>query len=225
MEETSGVTAKKSRSSQKVKKGFLIALAVILCIILLSSVILIFEAFLFGDRIPGNFVIKPAAENLENMAPTIKKGDFIILVSIGDRTLEEGDVVSYYVPQKGFVLGRILSSDGEKYAVGGDAETASMLVSRDDMRGLWKGFRIPLLGWIYIWCQTVWGFIIALVLIIAIDIVVSLVMRNNAKKNGHGDESAVGLGLIGMLVANAIMSGGSKNSKGTKGAGGNGQQS
>ena len=224
MEKTSGVTTEKSRTSQKVKKGFLIALTVILCIILLSSAILIFEAFLFGDRIPGNFVIKPAAENHENMAPAIKKGDFIILVSIGNRTLEEGDVVSYYVPEKGFVLGRIISSDGEKYAVRGDTDTdaASMLVSRDDMRGLWKGFRIPLLGWLYIWCQTVWGFIIALILIIAIDILVSALMRNKAEKNGEGDEKTVGLGLIGMLVANAIMSGKNKGGKNTKGAGNNG---
>ena len=97
-----------------------------------------------------------------------------------------------------------------------------MLVSRDDMRGLWKGFRIPLLGWLYIWCQTVWGFIIALILIIAIDILVSVLMRNKAEKNGEGDEKTVGLGLIGMLVANAIMSGKNKGGKNTKGAGNNG---
>jgi len=143
-------------------------------------------------------------------------------VSIGNRTLEEGDVVSYYVAEKGFVLGRIVSTDGEKYAVRGDTDTASMLVSRDDMRGLWKGFRIPLLGWLYIWCQTIWGFIIALILIIAIDILVSVLMRNKAEKNGKGDEKTVGLGLIGMLVASAIMSGKNKGGKNTKGAGNNG---
>lgn len=216
MKSTSNATAAKKSASQTVKKCLLIALTVLLCIVLLSSVILIFEAFAFRDRIPGNIVYKPAAEKHGNMSPTIKKGDYIILKALGDRELGEGDVISYRIPDKGFVLGRIQAVDGEKYFVFGDAETAEtgVLVSRSDIRGVWNGFRIPLVGWVFILCQTVWGFAAALALIIAIDVLISALMRKKAEDLGKKDLKTVGLGLAGILILNCFL----KKEKETGGA-------
>ncbi len=201
LKSTSNAAAKKS-PSQTVKKCLLIALTVLLCIVLLSSVVLVFEAFVFRDGIPGNIVYKPAAEKHGNMSPAIKKGDYIILKALGDEELGEGDVISYYIPDKGFVLGRIQAVEGERYFVFGDTETAEtgVFVSRSDIRGVWNGFRIPLVGWVFIFCQTVWGFVTALVLIIVIDILVSVLMRKKAEDLGKKDFKTVGLGLAGILI-------------------------
>ena len=56
------------------------------------------------------------------------------------------------------------------------------------------------MGWVFIFCQTVWGFVTALVLIIVIDILVSVLMRKKAEDLGKKDFKTVGLGLAGILI-------------------------
>ena len=80
-------------------------LYLVIAVLMLSSVLLIAESLLFGDRIPGNLNWKPAAAETEAMNPTVKKGDLVILRSVRDDDLTAGTVVSYYT-DGGYVLGR-----------------------------------------------------------------------------------------------------------------------
>ena len=48
-------------------------LYLVIAVLMLSSVLLIAESLLFGDRIPGNLNWKPAAAETEAMNPTVKK--------------------------------------------------------------------------------------------------------------------------------------------------------
>ncbi len=159
---------------------------VALALLVLSCAILILQSILPIDRMPG--VLRPSAENNTSMSPTIKRGDFLLLRSAKDG-IEEGDVVSYKT-DRGFALGRVIAEDGDEIIVRGDADSIAVKVAKENVRGIWNGFRIPLLGYPILWIQTAPGCIIFIALFILLDVAISLLAgKKKQKKTGTGENT------------------------------------
>lgn len=178
----------KHSTGQKITFIIHIVLTVILAIIVLNCVFLVAESFLYGDKIPGFFSLKPGAEGNETMEPTIRMGDFIILNSVGNRELSEGDVISYRTGG-GFAIGRILTVNGNVFMVKGDAEADkdAVPVQIEEIRGVWNGFRIPILGYLFLCMRTVPGFILILLILLLLDGIMSVYLRRKASKSDDED--------------------------------------
>ena len=186
-------------------------LYLVIAVLMLSSVLLIAESLLFGDRIPGNLNWKPAAAETESMNPTVKKGDLVILRSVRDDDLTVGTVVSYYT-DGGYVLGRITERHGAISLVMGDAETESVAVQNADIRGIWNGTRIPLLGYLVAGIQDAPGVVLMIVAVILLFMIVMAIARRS--KAGDGDGAVVYIpsseseGLAFVLCSLSLLGGG-----------------
>lgn len=186
-------------------------LYLVIAVLMLSSVLLIAESLLFGDRIPGNLNWKPAAAETEAMNPTVKKGDLVILRSVRDDDLTVGTVVSYYT-DGGYVLGRITERHGAISLVRGDAETESVAVQNADIRGIWNGTRIPLLGYLVAGIQDAPGVVLMIVAVILMFMIVMAIARRSEAGDGDGAvvyiPSSESEGLAFVLCSLSLLGGG-----------------
>ncbi len=163
-----------------------IALLVLLALFVFSCAVLILQSVIPTDRMPG--ILRPSAENNSAMSPTVKRGDFLLLRSANDG-IEEGDVISYKTV-RGFALGRVIAEDGDEIIVRGDADSIAVKITKESVRGIWNGFRIPLLGYPILWIQTVPGCIVFIVLFILLDVAISLLTeKKKQKKIGTGENT------------------------------------
>ncbi len=162
-----------------------IFLLVLLALFVLSCAVLILQSVLPIDRMPG--LLRPSAENNSAMSPTVKRGDFLLLRSAKDG-VKTGDVVSYK-SGRGFTLGRVISEDGDEIIVKGDADCVAVKIAKESVRGIWNGFRIPLLGYPILWIQTVPGCIIFIVLFILLDVAISLLAGKKKQKDAENIEN------------------------------------
>ena len=180
--------------------AFHTVLVILLSIFALSSIILIAESVLPGDRMPG--LLRPSAVNSATMAPTVRRGDFILLGSSGDR-FEKGDVISYST-EEGFALGRIVGMVGSDCLVKGDAEpdTAVVRIEKERIRGVWSGFRIPWLGYPILWIRTAPGFVLSVLAILLIILMVSAFSR---KKRRIGDACEAEVQGVGASLCASLL--------------------
>lgn len=148
-------------------RGLFIALLILL---LLGCAVLIVQSLIPADRMPG--LLRPAAENNNTMSPTLRRGDFLLFRTPEDG-VKVGDVVSFRA-ETGFALGRVLAADGNSVRIKGDAEADSMavIVPREAVRGVWNGFRIPLLGYPILLVQTAPGCLLVVLGVLLIDVLV-----------------------------------------------------
>ena len=156
----------------------------LLAVLMLSGVLLIAESLLFGDRIPGNIGWKPAAAKTNAMEPTVRKGDLVILYPVGEEELTEGTVVSYRT-EAGFVLGRITARNGAVSLVKGDAETESVTVENAEIRGVWRGTRIPLIGYFVSTVQNSPKLVLAIVAAVLLFLLISAIARRSVDESGN----------------------------------------
>ncbi len=193
----------KNSAKRFMERGVRILWKTLLCMVILSCIVLIAESVLWSSQIPGNFVFKPGVEKNHAMEPTVKRGDFIILVRVNDTLLQEGAVVSYQFEQQ-FVLGRIVATENGAYWIKGDADAkdTAKLVQKEEIRGVWNGFRIPILGYPILWVQTVPGFVLIFVLFLMLDLLLSALIRRKVKKEGKEPDRNTGFGFCGVLLLN-----------------------
>lgn len=176
-----------------------IVLLVLLALLVLFSVILIVQSVVSGDRMSG--LLRPSVEQDVFMSPTVKRGDFLLLRSVKGG-IKINDVVSYRT-ESGFALGRVLSVDEKSLTVKGDAEADafSVTIAKENVRGIWNGFRIPLIGYLIIWVQTATGCLLIILALLLIDVLVSVLIQRKTKKENNGDEdSYIGFGICGILL-------------------------
>lgn len=175
-----------------VGRGFLRFLGgilwLVITVLMISSVLLIAESLLFGDRIPGNINWKPAVAKTAVMEPTVKKGDLVILRPVGEEDLTVGTVVSYHT-DGGYVLGRITERHGAVSLIKGDAETESEAVENTDIRGVWHGTRIPIIGYFVAGVQSAPGVVLMVVAVILLYMIVMAIVRRS-----YADEAVVYFG-------------------------------
>ena len=181
---------------RKVGASCRIALLILLILLILSCITLILQSVLPGDSMPG--ILRPSAENRDTMFPTVTRGDFLLLRSPAGG-VAVNDVVSYRV-DGGFVLGRVTAADDATVTVKGDAETAAFAVTieKSAIRGVFSGFRIPLLGYPILWMQTVPGCLLFLFVFLLLDLLAAVLLQ---KKNGeNGADDFAGFAMGGVLL-------------------------
>lgn len=175
----------------------------VLTVLVVGCLWLIAESILPGDRMPGTAVLKPAAEKNTAMEPTVRRGDFVMLSPMDGQALSVDTVVSYRTDE-GFVLGRIIGADGGIYLIRGDAADAKdfAAVRQEDIRAVWNGFRIPLLGYLIIWAQSAPGIVLLVVAVVLLDFLISAAIRRRLRRSADFDAEAEGVAfsLCGLLV-------------------------
>ena len=156
----------------------LIALVIILGII--TTIISITSN---EDGIPNVFGYSPFSIQTNSMAPSLKSGDLIIVKSVDPATLKVGDIISYYDTIDGenvIKTHRIVNifDDGVRlYTTRGDNNDVDddYVLTEVDIIGKYQSIRIPLLGYIIDFFKSKWGFLLFIVVPLAIIFIVQLI--------------------------------------------------
>lgn len=135
------------------------------------------------DGIPNVFGYSPFSIQTNSMAPTMKAGDLIIVKSIEPKSLVVGDIISYYDTIDGenvIKTHRIISiiDDGVRlYTTRGDNNDVDddYVLTEVDIIGKYQNIKIPLLGYIIDFFKSKWGFLLFIVLPLAVIFVVQLI--------------------------------------------------
>lgn len=172
----------------------------LLILLLLGCAVLIVQSLVPADRMPG--LLRPAAESNNTMAPTLRRGDFLLFRTPGSGDgVQVGDVVSFRA-ESGFALGRVVAADADTVQIKGDAEADSMtvIVSRDALRGVWNGFRIPFLGYPILLVQTAPGCLLVVLGLLLIDTVVWAAVRKRRLEESRDETVGFAASLGGVLL-------------------------
>ena len=168
------------------KKTGRIIVDVLLVLALVILFVVSFTAFVTksGSGVPSFFGIRPFAIQTESMSPTFDPGDLIIDTVVKDTdTLEVGDIITFWTVIQGErVLNthRIVEiSDYENYrafTTKGDNNTIEdgLTVHENEVVGKYC-FRIPKLGSVIDFLQTSTGFLLVIVVPVAIFFVYHLI--------------------------------------------------
>lgn len=138
-----------------------------------------------GNSVPNIFGIRILSIQTESMYPTLLPGDMIFDTPVKDTgELEIGDVITYWTVIDGE---RVLNThrisqiyDGGGYLIfetKGDNNTASdsLTVHESEIVGQWNGARIGGLGKVFDYLQTSTGFLIVVVIPVAIFFIFHLI--------------------------------------------------
>ena len=170
----------------KGKKVFSIIVNVIIWIIIIFATLLTISTLNSrGDGVPNLFGYIPLNVQSESMEPEIMKGDLIVDVEYNPNTMQlnKGDVISFISEisnQRVLITHRIdhvLSiNQMVSYITKGDNNLKSddNQVATGDIVGVWKGFRLPLVGTISNFLQTKTGFISCVILPLALFFIYQL---------------------------------------------------
>lgn len=176
-------------------RGLFIALLILL---LLGCAVLIAQSLIPADRMPG--LLRPAAEPNNTMSPTLRRGDFLLFRTPEDG-VKVGDVVSFRA-ETGFALGRVIAADGDAVKIKGDAEseTVAVIIPREAVRGVWNGFRIPLLGYPILLVQTAPGCLLVVMGLLLIDAMVWSAVRKRRLEESEAESVGFAFALSGVLL-------------------------
>ena len=170
------------------KKGsnvgsIIITIVLVLCILL--AIFAGYSAFASkaGTGVPSIFGIRPFAVQSDSMVPTFKKGDLIIDKSVDPKTLQVGDVVTFWTiinGQRVLNTHRIVNITDQGnflyFDTKGDNNTIGDAsgVHQNDIVGKYM-FKIPNVGTILDFLQTTLGFGLCIVLPVAIFFIYELI--------------------------------------------------
>jgi len=183
---------------QRVLSGAGYGLSLVLLPILIVNVILIIEAKVKPDEIPGIFGVTPLAVVTDSMDPAIEAGDLILTEKVPAEELKVGDIIAYLSPPlgaKAVVTHRITaitrSEEGSLlFTTRGDAnsEDDSRPVSAENLVGRFRR-RVPKLGQAAIFMRTVPGMLLFVCLPTLLFASAEIIA---AKREGrrHSEESA-----------------------------------
>lgn len=138
-----------------------------------------------GNGVPNVFGVRILSIQTESMYPTLNPGDMIFDVAVKDTSeLQIGDVITYWTVIDGE---RVLNThriseiyDGGGYLIfetKGDNNTVadSLTVHESEIIGQWKGAKIGGLGKVFDYLQTSTGFLIVVVIPVALFFIFHLI--------------------------------------------------
>ena len=170
---------KKEEGKKPKSKAVSIIVDVILVLAIVFALFATYSAYTAkqGDDLPGLFGVKMASVLSDSMKPTFEKGDMIFCTAVKDAsTLQVGDVITFHTVINGertVNTHRIISiSDGGSHRIfttQGDNNSVadSLSVHENDVIGKYR-FHIPNLGSAFEFLQTSTGFLIIIVIPVAI---------------------------------------------------------
>lgn len=195
----------KFRKKEEKSNPFLSAIGVIICLILapvlILNIVLIVQGFTHDDSVLPNIGGKfPLMVQSGSMSPTIEVGDLIIVsVPEDGADFKKDDVITFWDEEPGgpLVTHRIAEvtkdDDGKKaYRTKGDANSAedAVLVYDKDIVGVYVT-RIPYLGDVAMFMQTIPGLIVCVVLPLFIFVVYDLIRRRQLSKSEQEETAAL----------------------------------
>lgn len=203
---TSEVNAENIKKSDKNSASKpLTVLGIIACIILapilILNVFLIIQGFTAdSSTIPNIGGIFPLMVQSGSMSGTIETGDLMLAHTVDDtKSFTEGDIIVYWDNAPGGILvtHRIVEvtkdDDGKlAYRTKGDANSVadSNLVYPDKIVGTYQG-RIPWLGNVAMFMQTIPGLIVCVILPLALFIIYDVIRRRSIEKSEKAETAAL----------------------------------
>ena len=179
--------------------GTLNIIGIVLCILLIPvlifNCILLIKGIAKPDQVPSIGKNVPLIVITESMEPDILAGDIIICHKVDPQTLKEGDVIAFFDPAStgsAVVTHKIekviYADDGvtikefKTYGINnlnadGSFDVDKRPVPVENVVGIWEGDRIPVIGHIALFMQSVWGLIICVFLPLACFVTYELLQR------------------------------------------------
>lgn len=135
------------------------------------------------DGIPSVFGYSPFSIQTNSMSPTLKTGDLIIVKAIDPSSLKVDDIISYYDTIDGenviktHRIVSIIDDSTRLYTTRGDNNDVedNYVLTEVDIIGKYQNIRIPLLGYIIDFFKSKWGFLLFIIIPLAIIFLVQLV--------------------------------------------------
>ena len=177
-----------------------IVVSLILIPILILNMVLILKNAVNPDKVPsiGNSI--PLVVVTESMEPKIKAGDMIITKITATEDIGEDDVIAFFDPaskNNSVVTHRIIGKyeqDGTVYfKTRGDNNNTNDLydVPAENVIGVWRGFRLPLLGHVMLFMQSTLGLIVCIALPVSLFILAEVLQRRKKDKESQSDIDAL----------------------------------
>jgi signal peptidase len=177
-----------------------IALCVLLIPILVINCILIVKSWVNKDEVPNIGGRTPLIVLTDSMEPKIKAGDVIICHKIAPEDVREEYVIAFFDPASkndAVLTHRVVDieeKDGILYfQTNGDSNNSEdkLWVPETALIGLWKGFRIPIIGHIALFMQTTGGLLVCILVPLAIFLGYDAYRKKKADKTQKDDVEAL----------------------------------
>lgn len=190
----------KANVLEKVKSLVGIILCIILVPILVVNLTLIAKSYINKDEVPNFGGTLPLIVLTDSMKPEINSGDLIICHTINAEDVKEGDVISYFDPDGNGtsvvthrVVEVLIDENGElSFKTRGDANNADdkTLVPAESLVGIYD-FNIPHAGNIALFMQSTTGFVVCVLVPVALLIGYDAMKRKKSEKNNEKDMEAL----------------------------------
>ena len=194
-------------SEEKQKKSVghrvLTIVGIVLCVILIPMLIinctLIIKSYAHPDEVPGLFGVMPMIVLTDSMYPDIQSGDLVFAKTVDAKEVKVGDVISFFDPavshQQSVVTHRVTAIDTEgslAFTTKGDANNTAdkMPVPAENLIGVYIG-RIGGAGNVAMFMQSTTGFVICVVLPIALFVLYDFLRRKAYEKENAADTEAL----------------------------------
>lgn len=181
----------------------LTVVGIVLCVILVPMLVinctLIVKSYTQPDKVPGMFGVTPMIVLTDSMYPDIQSGDLVFCKTVDTDSLKKGDVIAFFDPaaghQQSVVTHRIESvetKDGLSFVTKGDANNTAdeKPVPAESVIGLYFG-KIAGAGRVAMFMQSTRGFIICVVLPIALFVLYDFLRRRAYEKENAADAKAL----------------------------------
>ena len=186
------------------KQKTLTIVGIVLCAwlipILVINCILIVKSWVNKDEIPNIGGRTPLIVLTDSMDPKIKSGDVIICQEIDGEDVREGFVIAFFDPASKndtVVTHRVVDieeKDGILYfQTKGDAnnDVDKIWVEETAVIGVWKGFRLPLIGHVALFMQTTGGLLVCILVPLALFLGYDVYRKKKAEKKQKDDVEAL----------------------------------
>ncbi|MBQ8606176.1 MAG: signal peptidase I [Clostridia bacterium] len=187
-----------------VSHKILTVIGIIMCIVLIpmliTNVTLIVKSYVNPDKVPDVGGYMPMIVLTESMQGTINAGDLIVIKTAKPEDIEKGDIITYFDPKSSknstttHTVIDIKTEDGKlMFETKGDANNAADTepIPADKLVGEYTGIRIPGMGKVAMFMQTVPGLIVCVVLPLLLLVGYDVIRRRKFEKAKQTDTDAL----------------------------------
>ena len=204
------------KTAKSKQQKILTIIGIVLCAILVPILILnctlLIKSYVNKDEVPDIGGKIPFIVLSPSMEPQIKSGDIIICQKIDPKTVQVGDVISFYDPAgtgTSVVTHKVIErieKDGKLFfrTQGINNSTPDRLpVSEDKVIAEYTGVRFALIGYIAIFMQTIPGLIVCVLVPMILLVGYDLLRRRRYERNKSEDVDALKAELEALKAAKA----------------------
>ncbi len=203
---------KEEKQKGNVTHRALTVIGILLCLILIPilvlNITLIVKSYTEPDKVPSIFGTLPMLVSDDSMEPDIMKGDLVIAKTTAADTIKDGDIILFFDTNKnnkGKVLTQrvvktIVDDKGAisweterlgKHAEGEKDNQAVFTVPEKNLVGRWDGTRIPVLGSVALFMQTIPGMIVCVALPVLLLVLYDFLRERKYDKKKKDETAAL----------------------------------